>query len=841
MFQVLGSRMAWRPWLLALVCAHMGVVQMTFAADDKSAPKRGAVLDTYAKPDGAAYFALKLSPEVVQPKNRPNDVVVLFDTSASQIGGYRTKALGALRAMLSGLAADDRVALLAADVTAARLTQSFVPANSGAMNQALAALERRVPLGSTDMPAALDEAVATWPDDDDAGRTKSVVYIGDGFSTARLVPVDRLERIVSQYTARRVACSSYAIGPRVNAELLGALANHTGGMVIPDDETATDRQVGQYLAAVARTSVIWPTATHWPAALKQVYPRRTPPLRFDRDSVLLGTIEPQALKAHETLSFEIEAEMAGRPVLLKWQAVPGEALAENAYLTSVVEWAAHNGGLTLPTAGSATLNDMRRWMTFGAQQLARLGERALAIGRTEEAAQLAGAAEDLDPTNAEADVVREAAGRSRQSASGDLRLTRQPTESAAPTATKTEVADGELLDDLDRQGRIVEDFLRTEVHNALNQANADMSVNPDGARDQLKLLLEKVQRTAEVSPDARSQMVDKIEAGLRSASRISTIKTEIDLRHQQVSAEVEARESINRQLYVQEQKVDQLMARFNALMAEERFRDAEAVAGIAAEMQPGSPALRGAELASRTVGHTADITAVRDQRHKGTVDMLFSVELSTMPTADDPPIIYPDPGVWQMMSERRKKYKAVDLTEHGPNETKILEALDDKTEIDFAEQPLSDVVDYLKQRHGIEIQLDKKALTDAGIGSEVPITRTIGGVTLRSALKLLLGELDLTYVLRNEVLMITSKTEAENMLSHRVYPVADLVVPIAPPRNMAGPGAGGMGGGLLGSPMGGTGMGMGMGGMGMGMGGMGMGGMGMGMGNMGMGGGMGFF
>jgi hypothetical protein len=151
------------------------------------------------------------------------------------------------------------------------------------------------------------------------------------------------------------------------------------------------------------------------------------------------------------------------------------------------------------------------------------------------------------------------------------------------------------------------------------------------------------------------------------------------------------------------------------------------------------------------------------------------------------------------------------------------------------------VVDYLKQRHGIEIQLDKKALSDAGIGSDVPITRSFKGITLRSALKLLLGELDLTYVLKNEVLMITSRTEAENMLSQRVYPVADLVTPISPARNMAGPMGGGMGGGMLGGGMGGMGSGMGMGGMGMGMGGMGMGMGGMGGGMGGMGGGMGFF
>ncbi|HET6880262.1 MAG TPA: vWA domain-containing protein [Pirellulales bacterium] len=843
-FRSHGVRWAWLVFVGAAL-QPLGLVQLS-AAEPTEQPKSTAIIDTYREADGRGYFALKLIATARQPATPPHDVVILFDTSASQIGAYRDKALSALRSLLAGLTADDRVALLAVDVQAIKLTDTFSPPGGAAMTQALAALDRRVPLGSTDMPAALEAALAAWPAARDPGRERAVIYIGDGFSVASLVPMEMLERIAGQYADRQVACTSYGIGPRVNAELLGALANHTGGMLVPDVEGASGRQVGGYLAAVARGSVIWPASTALPAAIKTSYPKKMPPLRFDRDSVLIGTFDPQAAPPAQRLTIEMRGELAGKQVTLNWKTTLGDPQDDNAYLAKVVEWAAFSQGVALPTAGSASLADMRRWVTFGAQQLAQLGERALAVGRTDEAAQLAGEAERLDPVNAQADVVRAAAARrSHPPAAEDLRMT--PAKASFTTAADTDgPADGQLLDDIERQKRVVQGFLWAEVTDSLNHANSVMSVDPEGTRDQLKLLLEKVQRTAEVSPEARTQMVDRIESGLRAASRIASVKTELDLRHQEATAAAEARDRINRDLLIDQQKVDQLMSRFDALMAEERYRDAEVVAGLAEEMQPNQPGLRTAELTARTTAHTAGILGAREMRHKGGFDMLYGVELSNIPTADDPPIIYPDPGVWQLLSERRKKYKAVDLTEPGPSEAKILEALDEPTDMDFTEQPLADVVDYLRQRHGIEIQLDKKALTDSGVGSEVPITRSLKGITLRSALKLVLGEIDLTYVLRNEVLMITSKAEAENMLSTRVYPLADLVVPITPPRNMNGPAAGGMGGGFLGMPMGGSmggGMGMGgmgMGGMGMGMGGMG--GMGGGMGGMGgMGGGMGFF
>jgi hypothetical protein len=117
----------------------------------------------------------------------------------------------------------------------------------------------------------------------------------------------------------------------------------------------------------------------------------------------------------------------------------------------------------------------------------------------------------------------------------------------------------------------------------------------------------------------------------------------------------------------------------------------------------------------------------------------------------------------------------VSLPRPDEAEAKIESALIEPAKFDFVDQPLSDVAAQLRERHKISIQLDTKALTDAGLGSDTPVTAHAEGISLRSALKLVLEQLDLTYVIRDEVLMITSKTEAENWLTFRIYPVRDLV------------------------------------------------------------------
>ena len=105
------------------------------------------------------------------------------------------------------------------------------------------------------------------------------------------------------------------------------------------------------------------------------------------------------------------------------------------------------------------------------------------------------------------------------------------------------------------------------------------------------------------------------------------------------------------------------------------------------------------------------------------------------------------------------------------SDARVREALASPTRMEFTEMPLIDAVAYLKDFHNIEIQLDNRALEDAGVGSDTPVTRMLNGLPLDASLKLLLGEYDLTYLVRDGVLMITTQSEANNYLELKVYDI----------------------------------------------------------------------
>lgn len=97
------------------------------------------------------------------------------------------------------------------------------------------------------------------------------------------------------------------------------------------------------------------------------------------------------------------------------------------------------------------------------------------------------------------------------------------------------------------------------------------------------------------------------------------------------------------------------------------------------------------------------------------------------------------------------------------------------TTMDFVEQPLRDVTAFLTRQHRIPVVLHTQKLKDTGLSGDSPVTKTLRGISLQSALRLLLKDLDLTFIVRDEALLITTREDAESRLHGVAYPVHDLI------------------------------------------------------------------
>jgi hypothetical protein len=110
----------------------------------------------------------------------------------------------------------------------------------------------------------------------------------------------------------------------------------------------------------------------------------------------------------------------------------------------------------------------------------------------------------------------------------------------------------------------------------------------------------------------------------------------------------------------------------------------------------------------------------------------------------------------------------------GPVVEKIRKALLETTELDFTETPLSDFVDYVKERHKIEIQID-----DGVVNVETPITFRLKGVSLGAALQAIDDRYEnLKLVVRDYGILVTTPDRA---VERGYFPVVDFA------RDVSGP------------------------------------------------------
>jgi type II secretory pathway component GspD/PulD (secretin) len=103
--------------------------------------------------------------------------------------------------------------------------------------------------------------------------------------------------------------------------------------------------------------------------------------------------------------------------------------------------------------------------------------------------------------------------------------------------------------------------------------------------------------------------------------------------------------------------------------------------------------------------------------------------------------------------------------------------LEQISKVDFTEVPLKDVLEFLGDQYKVQFYIDKKALSDASVSLDTPITFRLSRVPGEMILRLVLKELNLTYCLEHGVIMVSTEEEANNRLETRIYRLEELIEP----------------------------------------------------------------
>jgi hypothetical protein len=859
---------------------------------------------TYRMQNGQELFALKVQPKLDSTGARPRDYLVMIDTSASQAGLPITFARKFAGEFAKKAGPTDRISIWTLNTPKATrsLTEDFRSPTSEKVQSAVKKLQDELPLGDTDLKEGLKRAIASF--EPERNRQRVLVFIGDGMSTHnRLSAADRAQT-VSEMVKNEIAFFPIPLGPALDPENIHGIASGTGGKVIrvmPSDDLVGDA-MGPLMAAIS-APILYPKSFQMPKdQVAEFFPTEMPPLRTDGSTLVMGRFTQPG----QTLAYNVQGTVAGQPVTVSMTEPVVASEPDNFFLMSIYDqWktaknqpAMMQADRTLAYAfelNRTTCEELLAQADLVLQPKSEAEAKAARISpvKLEAAAKLYEQVKKIDPNSLEAaggltlidglrqgkitkdqlrdqiqkDTTRVKVGKDDQDPSGKnqgradriVRLAQQVEAKAQEKEVAPATDPNSQLQQQKLRMAIEEQKVTELVDDALRQSRRMLSTDPEGSRDLLKRTLDNLHDNPDLTSRVRQSLESRVASSLRSVEFEGRKILEDLQAKREVVAKAEARYKLDENLQANQELTRARMQVFRNLMNQARYEDAYLQAFAMRQDAinrglPVPPAVIAAfmqGLAKHNLTEERELVLLRQRRY---LQVMLEVEKSHVPFPDEPPVRFPPAAVWKKLTELRKeRYENQGFTDDDPAVLRKMKEIRDKllkpVTIEFeAGTPLREALNHISERYGLTILIDTQAF-DADQGEKdienKPIKlQKLVDISLATALRAILAQVNATMFVRREYIEVTTPIRQIAEKTIRVYPVADLVIPIPNAINQAGVnqsiqnsilglqfgalasnpllGLGGLGGGALG--LGGLGLGLGIGGLG--LGGLGAGGLG---------------
>ena len=303
--------------------------------------------------------------------------------------------------------------------------------------------------------------------------------------------------------------------------------------------------------------------------------------------------------------------------------------------------------------------------------------------------------------------------------------------------------------------------LNAEVGTKIAEARRLQETDPDKAIAIYEQTMKAVKASG-LSPNLMRPMVRRLEVAVELAKK-DKVAFEVKMQDKQQRAEIELKRlRILEADKAKKARMKELMDKAQAAYAEGNYIECEAFAKKAAEVDPNEVAASMLVFKSRIERRYKQDLDTKAAKEEGTGTAFQEVDLASVA----------DPEVQVNAIKYAKNFK--DLTRERLRTNQRLEVkkdpkvlaieakLKEPISLNVDKQPLSEAITFLQNYTGLNIVLDPKALSDEGLTSAAPVSLTVNNVQIKTALKLLLRPLGLTYKAEDEVLLITSPQASDD-------------------------------------------------------------------------------
>ena len=324
--------------------------------------------------------------------------------------------------------------------------------------------------------------------------------------------------------------------------------------------------------------------------------------------------------------------------------------------------------------------------------------------------------------------------------------------------------ESDLMDQARRLQKVAALKVEAEVRRALQDAEALARRNRARAVECLKKALAQLEDDTALSPERRASLKRMLRDRIRvtesdtDGTPVSAAVNKKPMRPGQGPEENRGKADV--------EKTRQSFRAIERLQAEGKTEAANREASALAHQRPHDTAALAAEQTTRAADQAANARRVQQDHERHLISGFRDIEKSATLSNGD----FEFPKDWKERTKGRTATVALTAKEKS-----ILQALNKTISVNFRNSKLEDVIEYLQTYTGHAILLDREGMKDAEISYDTGITLNVKGVTVRTLLRKILGDLGMTYVIRDETIQATSAQKAREMMVVRRYYVGDLL------------------------------------------------------------------
>jgi hypothetical protein len=340
---------------------------------------------------------------------------------------------------------------------------------------------------------------------------------------------------------------------------------------------------------------------------------------------------------------------------------------------------------------------------------------------------------------------------------------------AMPTFASAQNGDDkawDLLDQMRRTEKVSSQKLDLEVRTAIAEADKLAVSDPDKAVARLLTAMSAVEDD-KVSPKERREEALKL-----LKNRLNTIQGAVATtggrpEDREKSEKAAARRRAEQERF--DQDLSDIRARLAGIGKMQESGNLPGAAKEATELSkqyPGVPAARAIDLSAEAADKAATMRKGQADKNQGLFNAFNDVNRSlALPNGD---IDFPKD--WAEKTKRRAS-----STQLTTKERAIMRALSANVSVNFKNTRLEVALDQLRAKTGQTLLLDPEALKEVDATYDSPVTMDAKAVTFRTALKKILAEVGLTYIIKDEAILVTSLARARDTMVIKRYYIGDLL------------------------------------------------------------------